>query len=153
MEPFRSVGVQLQECPARLILPIFVPRTALLLDGNSSADCQLSHSRWKIGMLVIHNEAKNAPARATPEAVEGLPARADDEGRRFLPMKGAERLEIHSRPFQWKIGGDYFGDIVRGSNLLDRFRRDRSHARLIIFASFGFGSDVKLTQCEVISKL
>ena len=129
MEPFRSVGVQLQERPARLILPIFVPRTALLLDGNSSADCQLSHSRWKIGMLVIHNEAKNAPARATPEAVEGLPARADDEGRRFLPMKGAERLEICSGALERKIRTDHFYNVVRGSNLLDRFRRDRSHAR------------------------
>src|SRR4029077_5546019 len=138
MKPFRSVGVQLQQCPARLILPIFVPHTALLLHCNSSAGCELSHSRWKIGMLVIHNEAKNAPAGATAEAMEGLPARADHARKRFLLMKWAERLEICSCAPEGKIRADHFDNIVRGSNLLDRFRRDRSHVRLIIFASFGF---------------
>ena len=68
-------------------------------------------------------------------------------------MKRTERLEIRSRSFQWEIRTDHFDDIVRGSNLLDRFQRDRSHARLFIFASFGFGSDAKLTQCEIISNL
>jgi hypothetical protein len=53
-------------------------------------------------------------------------------------MKWAERLEIRSRSFQREIRTDDFDDIVRGSNLLDRFQRDRSHARLIIFASFGY---------------
>jgi hypothetical protein len=53
-------------------------------------------------------------------------------------MKGAERLEIGSRAFQGKIRTNYFDDIVRGGDLLDRFRRDRSHARLIIFTSFDF---------------
>jgi hypothetical protein len=68
-------------------------------------------------------------------------------------MKWAKRLEIRSRPFQREIRTDYFDDVVCCGDLLDCLRRDRSHARLIIFASFGFGSDVKLTQCEVISKL
>ena len=104
-------------------------------------------------MLVIHHEPEDAPARAAAEAVKGLPARAHYEGRSFFLMKRAERPEIRSRSFQWEIRTDHFDDIVRGSNLLDRFRRDRSHARLIIFASFAFGSDAKLTQCEIISNL
>jgi hypothetical protein len=68
-------------------------------------------------------------------------------------MKRAQRLEIGSRAFQWKIRTDYFDDIVRGGDLLDYLRRDRSHARLTIFASSGFGSDVKLTQCDLISNI
>jgi hypothetical protein len=68
-------------------------------------------------------------------------------------MKGAQRLKIRPRAFQWKIRTDYFDDIVRGGDLLDCFRRDRSHARLTIFASSGFGSDAKLTQCDLISNI
>ncbi len=89
-------------------------------------------------MLVVHDEPKNAPARATTEAVKGLPARADHERGRFLLMKWAERLKICTRAFERKIRANHVDNIIRGSNLLDRFRRDRSHARLIIFASFGF---------------
>jgi hypothetical protein len=70
--------------------------------------------------------------------MKGLSARADHERRRFLLMKWAERLEICSCALERKIRADHFDNIVRGSNLLDRFRRDRSHVRLIIFASFGF---------------
>ena len=84
-------------------------------------------------MLVIHDEPKNAPARATAEAVKGLPARADRERGRFLLMKWAERLEICAGAFERKIRADHVDDVIRGSDLLDRFRRDRSHARLIIF--------------------
>jgi hypothetical protein len=68
-------------------------------------------------------------------------------------MKWAKCLEICSRAFEWKIRADYFDDVVCGGDLLDCLRRNRSHARLIIFASFGFGSDVKLTQCESMSNL
>jgi hypothetical protein len=53
-------------------------------------------------------------------------------------MKWTERLEICPGAFERKIRADYVYDVVRGSNLLDHFRRDCSHARLIIFASFGF---------------
>src|SRR6266540_3447123 len=102
-------------------------------------------------MLVIHHESENAPTCTTTEAMKCLPARAYHERRRFLLMKWAERLEIRSRAFQWKIRADYFDDVVRGSDLFDCFRRDRSHARLIIFASFEFGSDAKLTQCGTVS--
>jgi len=66
-------------------------------------------------------------------------------------MKWAERLEICSGAFEWKIRADYFDDVVRGGDLLDCFRRDCSHARLVIFASFAFGSDAKLTQCASMS--
>src|SRR4029450_10475758 len=138
MKPFGSVGVQFQQCPARLISPIFILRTAGLHHCNSSARRELPHSRRKIGMLVVHDEPENAPARATTKAMKGLAARADYERRSFLLMKWAERFEIYPGAFERKIRADYFYDIVRGSNLLDRFRRDRSHARLIIFASFGY---------------
>jgi len=79
----------------------------------------LVHGRWKICVLVIHHEKENAPARATPEAMKRLPARTHRERRRFLLMKGAERLEIRPRAFQWKVRTDYFDDIVRGGDLLD----------------------------------
>src|SRR5436309_3240396 len=138
MKPFGHVGVQFQQCPARLISSIFIRRGALFHHCNSGARRELPHSRWKIGMLVVHDEPENTPARATTEAVKSLPARADRKRRRFLLMKWAQRLEIYPGAFERKIRADYFYDIVRGSNLLDRFRRDRSHVRLIIFASFGF---------------
>ena len=87
-------------------------------------------------MLVIHHKPEDAPACAAAETMKRLPARTHHERRRLFLMKGAERLEIGSRAFQRKIRTNYFDDIVRGRNLLDRFRRDRSHARLIIFTSF-----------------
>src|SRR5438093_6292699 len=104
-------------------------------------------------MLISHHEPENAPARAAPKAMERLPARAHHERRRFLLMKRAKRLKIRSRAFQWKIRTNYFDDIVRGGDLLDCLRRDRSHARLIIFASFEFRSDAKVTQCDSITNL
>ena len=67
-------------------------------------------------------------------------------------MKRANRLEICSSAFERKIRADHFDNIIRGSNLLDHFRRDRSHALLVIFASFDFRSDAKLTQCGLVSK-
>jgi len=89
-------------------------------------------------MLEINHEPENAPAHATTKAMKGLAARADHERRRFLLMKWAKRFEIYPGAFERKIRADHFNDIVRRSNLLDCFGRDRSHARLIIFASFGF---------------
>src|SRR6266700_5242156 len=83
-------------------------------------------------MLVIHYESEDAPASATTETMKCLPARAHHERWRFLLMKWAERLEIRSRAFEWKIRADYFDDVVRGGDLLDCLRRDRSHARMII---------------------
>ena len=83
--------------------------------------------------------------------MERLPARAHHEGRRFFLMKRAERLEIRPRALQREIRADHFDDVVRGGDLLDCLRRDGSHARLIIFTSFGFASDAKLTQCESMS--
>ncbi len=102
-------------------------------------------------MLIIHHEPEDAPTHAAAEAMERLPARTHRERRRFLLMKGAERLVICARAFQRKIRADHFDNVIRGSDLLDCLRRDRSHARLIIFASFDFGSDAKLTQCESMS--
>src|ERR1043166_412299 len=122
MKPFGSIGVQFQQCPARLISSIFIRCAALLHHCNSGARRELPHSRWKIGMIVVHDEPKNASAGATTEAVKGLPARADHERRRFLLMKWAERLEICSGAFERKIRAYHFDNIIRGSNLLDRFR-------------------------------
>ena len=72
-------------------------------------------------MLIIHDEPENAAACAAAEAMKGLSARAHCERRRFLLMKGAERLEICSCAFQRKIGADYFDDIVCGGDLLNCF--------------------------------
>src|SRR5205823_5856537 len=102
-------------------------------------------------MLVIHHEPKDAPTCTTTETMKCLPARAHRERRRFLLMKRTERLKIRSRPFEREIRADYFDDVVRGGDLLDCLRRDRSHARLIIFASFEFESDAKLTRCGCVS--
>ena|SRR6266404_3827773 len=102
-------------------------------------------------MLVIHDEPEDASTYTAAKAVERLPARTHRERRRFLLMKGAERLEVRSRALERKIRADHFDNVIRGSDLLDCLRRDRSHARLIIFASFDFGSDAKLTQCESMS--
>src|SRR5262245_56885797 len=99
-------------------------------------------------MLIIHHESEDAPTHATTETMKCLPAWAYHERRRSLLMKRTQRLEIRSRAFQREIRADHFDDVVRGGDLLDCFRRSRSHARLIIFASFDFRSDAKLTQCE-----
>ena len=56
----------------------------------------------------------------------------------FSPVKWTERLEISPGAFERKIRADHFDDVVRGSNLLDHFRRDRSHARLIILPRLVF---------------
>src|SRR5262249_48620881 len=112
MKPFSSVGVQFQQCPARFISPIFILCTAHFHHCNSSAGCELPHSRWKISMLVVHHEPENAPAHSTAKAMKGLAARADHERRRFLLMKWAKRFEIYPGAFERKIRADHFNDIV-----------------------------------------
>ena len=88
-------------------------------------------------MLVFHDEPENAAAGAAAETLKSLPARADHEGRRLFLMKRAERLEIRSRAFHGEIRTDHFDNVIPSSDLLDCFRRNRSHVRLLIFASFG----------------
>ena len=44
-------------------------------------------------------------------------------------MKRAECLEIRPRALQGKIRADDFYDVVSSGDLLDCFRRDRSHGR------------------------
>ncbi len=61
-----------------------------------------------------------------------LPAGAYDERWRLLLMKRAERLEIRPSALEREIRADHFSDVVRGGDLLDCLRRDRSHARMII---------------------
>ena len=79
-------------------------------------------------MLVFHDEPENAAAGAAAETMKSLPARAHHERRRLFLMKRAERPEIRSRAFHGEIRADHFNDVVRSSDLLDCFRRDRSHA-------------------------
>ena len=135
------------------MLPIFIRSTTFLDHRDTSARGELAHRRRKIDVLIIHHESEDAAARATTETMKCLPARAHYERRRFLLMKRAERLKIRSCTFEREIRADYFNDIVRACDLLDCFQRNRSHARLIIFTSFDFGSDAKLTRCDVISNL
>jgi hypothetical protein len=102
-------------------LPIFFCCPARFDYGDACARRELAYRCRKIDMLVFHDEPENAPACAAAETMKRLPARAHHEGRRFLLMKWAERLEIRSRSFQREIRTDDFGDIVRGGDLLDRF--------------------------------
>jgi hypothetical protein len=139
MEPLRSLSMQLEQTLAQFALPLFIARAtpARLLDyRNASSRREFADSGGKIDMLVIHYKPEDAPACAAAETMKRLAARTHHERRRLFLMKGAERLEIRSCAFQGKIRTNYFHNIVRGGDLLDRFRRDRSHARLIIFTSF-----------------
>ena len=94
-------------------------------------------------MLILHHEAKNAAADAAPEAVESLPLRTNVKRGRLFLVKGAKRLEIRTRAFQWKIGADHLDDVVRRGDLLDVLCWNLAQ---LIFRSFGFRSDVKLTR-------
>src|SRR5436190_16890373 len=84
---------------------------------HPAAHCQLAHRGRKIDVLIMHHKMKNAPACATAEAMENLPTGAHHEGRRFLLMEGAERLEIRSRAPEWKIRTDDLDDVVRSADL------------------------------------
>ena len=86
---------------------------------NSRTRRELAHGRWKIDVLVIHNEAKNAAAHAAAKTMKGLPARTDGEGWRFLLVKRTERLEVRARALERKIRADHLHDIVGRSDLLD----------------------------------
>ena len=103
------------------MLSIFVARATFLDNGDSDARCQLPHSRWKIDMLVIHYETKNAPAHAAAKTMKCLPGWAHNERRRLFLMKWAERLEIYSGTFQRKIRADHLDDVVGGRDLLYGF--------------------------------
>src|SRR5438477_9476014 len=94
-------------------------------------------------MLILHHEAKNTAADSTPEAVESLPLRTNMKRRRLFLVKGAKRVEIRARAFQWKIGADHLDDVGRRGDLLDVLCWNLAQ---LIFRSFGFRSDVKLTR-------
>src|SRR5262245_21935641 len=108
--------MKFQQCSAGFISVMLIRSAALFHHWNSSARRELAHCRWKIGMLVIHDEAKNGPARATAEAMKGLTTRTDDERRRLFLVKRAEGLEIYPGTLEWKIRTDHFDNIVRRSN-------------------------------------
>ena len=68
MKPFRRFGVELKQRPARLVLTIVIAARAALFDHrNSRARRQFPHRRWKIEMLVIHDETENAPPTPQPK--------------------------------------------------------------------------------------
>ena len=94
-------------------------------------------------MFILHHETKNAATDAAPETVESLPLWTDMKGRRLFVVKRTKRLEIRARAFQWKIGADHLDDVVRRGDLLDVLCWNSSQ---LIFRSFGFRSDVKLTR-------
>src|SRR6266404_809504 len=143
MKPLGSFGVQFQQRSPRFILSIFVAGSALFDHRNANARGQFAHGRWKIDMLIFHHEAKKASAHATAETVESLPLWADVKGRRLFLKKRTKRLEIRARAFQWKIGTDHLNDVVRRGDLLDVLCWNLAQ---LIFRSFGFRSDVKLTR-------
>src|ERR1700736_984237 len=100
MKPMRRFRVQLQQGAARFVLSILFARAARLHHRNSDTRAQFAHGVGKIDMLVIHNEPKNASARAAAKTMKRLPARTHHERRRFLLMERAKRLEICPRASQ-----------------------------------------------------
>ena len=106
VKPLRSLSMQLQQTLAQFSLPLFIVRRAparFLDNGNPSARGEFAHCRWEISVLIIHHKPEDAPACSAAEAMKRLPAWTYCERRRFLLMKGTERLEIGSRAFQRKI--------------------------------------------------
>ena len=120
MKPFRRFRVQFQQNAPRFVLSIFVRPAALFHDWNADTRSEFAHGRWKIDMLVFHNETKGAPSHAAAKTMERLPLRADVERWRFLLMKWTERLEIRPGALEREIRSDHLDDIVRGGDLLDR---------------------------------
>ena len=100
---------------------------ALFHYRNADAGGKLSDRRWKIDVLVIHDEAENTPAHATSETMKRLPLRTNCEGWRFFLMKWAERLESRAGAFEWKIGANHLNDIVRCGDLFDRLCWNGAH--------------------------
>src|SRR5206468_6564534 len=108
VEPLRSLSMQLDQTLAQFPLPLFIAiaRRAparFLDDRNASSRREFADGGWKINMLIIHHKPEDAPACSAAEAMKRLPAWTYCERRRFLLMKGAERLKIGSRAFQGKI--------------------------------------------------
>src|SRR5258708_36667400 len=98
---------------------MFGSRCGLFDHGNANVRGELSHRGGKIDVLIFHDEAKNPPAHPTSETVKSLSLRADMERRRFLLMKGAERLEIRTRAFEGKIRTYHLDDVIRRGDLLN----------------------------------
>ena len=112
--------MQLEQKPARLVLPPLVAVRRPLFDhGNAGARPQFAHRGRKIDVLILHDEAKYASARAAAETMKGLPLRADMERRRFFLMKRAECPEIRPGAFEREIRTDHVDDVVGGRHLLD----------------------------------
>jgi hypothetical protein len=98
---------------------ILVRIRALFDNWNADTGRQFSDRRWKIEMLVVHHKTENTSPDPAAEAVKRLPLRADREGGRLFPMKGAERFEVRSGAFEWKIRSDHFDDVIRRRDLFD----------------------------------
>src|SRR5205085_4750099 len=114
------------------MLSIFVGAAALLYDRDPDARRQFSHRRWKIDVLIFHNEPENASADAAAETMKRLTLRAHVKRGRFLLMERAERLEIGARAFERKVGTNHFDNIISRGDLLDCFWWN--HVRRLFFA-------------------
>src|SRR2546423_3329 len=124
------------------MLSIFVRAAALFDDRDPGARRQFSHRRWKIDMLVFHQESENASTHAAAKTMKCLALWADVERGRFLLMERAKRLETRPGPFERKIGTDHFDDIVGRGDLLNCFWWN--HGMAFIFRSFAERSDAKI---------
>ena len=103
------------------MLSIFVHSATLFDYRDPDSRREFAQCRWKIDVLVVHHKPEDAPARAAAEAMERLPAGANQERRGLLLVKRAERFEIRSRASERKIRTDHFDDVVRSRDLLDCF--------------------------------
>src|ERR1700686_5251417 len=100
--------MQAKQIASRFMLSIFVrARAALFHDRDTDARRQFANGRWKIDVLVFHDEAEDASADAAPETMKRLALRTDRKRRCLLLMKRAKRLEVCTSAFQWKIGADH----------------------------------------------
>jgi hypothetical protein len=100
---------------------------ALFNYRNANTGRELSYRRWKIEVLVVHDETKNSPAHPTAKAMKCLPLWTDMEGGRLFLMKWAERSEIRTGAFQWKIRANHLNDVIRGGDLFDCLCWDGAH--------------------------
>ena len=98
-----------------------------LKNRDSRALGQTAHRRWKIQMLVFHNEAQHASAGTAAEAVVVLTRRIHMEGRRFLSMEGTQRSEARAGALEREIRTNQVYDVVCIADALDCFFGNEPH--------------------------
>ncbi len=88
---------------------------------------QTAHRRWKIQMLVFHDETEHAPPGPAAETVVVLTRRIHMEGWRFLSMEGTKRPEARSGALEREIGTNQVNDVVCIADALDCFFGNEPH--------------------------